>query len=218
MKTFLAGHVISRIELVFLALALAVFGSGCLQTNMTDPPRSAMEQLLLSTATDRAMAQVDFSALARKRVFVDTNYFESFDSAYALGTIRDALSKSGALLVRNVTNCDLIVEPRSGALSIDRADSLIGLPHTAVPIPLAGSVPIPEVALFKSQKQYSTAKIALLVYSNSTGDHILSSGSLVGAAQTKYYKLLGVISYTSTDVPEKSRKKHPTFDATEDKQ
>lgn len=186
-------------------LLVAAGCSGCLQTNMTEPPRSAMEQLLLSTAADRALDHADLSALANRRVFVDTNYFESYDSAYALGTVRDALNRSGALLVRNITNADVVVEPRSGALSIDRADSLIGIPTTAIPIPLAGTLPIPEVALYKSQKQYSTAKIALLAYENPSGRHVYSSGSLVGRALTKYYKFLGFISYTSTDVPEKDR-------------
>jgi hypothetical protein len=198
---------VARLATAFLSATVLVFCSGCLQTNMSDPQRSAMEQLLLSTAADRAMDNPGLSALANRRVFVETNYFNCYDREYALGTVRDALSRAGARLVGNRTNSEVIVEPRTGALSIDRADSLLGIPTTGLPIPLAGTIPIPEVAIYKSQKQYSTAKIALLAYSNHDGEHVYSSGPLVGRAYAKYYKFLGFFSYTSTDVPEKRKPK-----------
>lgn len=131
---------------------------------MTNPVRSATEQLLLSTAADRAMKSVDLTMFAGKRVYVDGTYFDSYDAKNALGTVRDALNSAGALLAPTATNAEYVVEARSGALSIDYDQTLIGLPSTGVPIPLAGTFTIPEVALYKTQKQLSTAKIALLAY------------------------------------------------------
>jgi hypothetical protein len=83
----------------------------------------------------------------------------------------------------------------------------VGVPQTGLPIPLAGVVNIPELALYKSSRQNSTAKLALLAYEAKSRGHVFSSGSMVGKAYNKYYKLLGFIQWTSTDIPEKKKPK-----------
>ena len=77
-----------------LALA-ALLLAGCSTSQMTNPPRSVTEQLLLSTAADRAINTVSFINFDHKKVFVDGTYYESYDSKYVLGSIRDALSRFG---------------------------------------------------------------------------------------------------------------------------
>ena len=173
---------------------------------MTNPPRSATEQLLLSTASDRALTNADYAIFQGKRVYLDTTYFDSYDSKYVIGAIRDALSQAGALLVNESTNTDIIVECRSGALSIDASDSLFGIPATGIPIPLAGTIPIPELAIYKSSRQHSYAKFALLAYGATSREHLYSSGALFGHSYNKYYKLLGLIQWTTSDIPEKHEK------------
>ncbi len=174
---------------------------------MTNPPRSVTEQLLLSTAADRAINAFPVTAVNRKKIFVDGTYFDSYDSKYVIGSIRDALSRAGGLLVNAETNSEIVVEVRSGGLSIDASQSLIGIPQTGVPIPLAGVLSIPELALYKSSRQNSIAKLALLAYETGSREHVYSSGPMLGKAYNKYYKLLGFIQWTSTDIPEKLKKK-----------
>jgi hypothetical protein len=181
--------------------------TGCVQTNMTNPARSATEQLLLSTATDRAMQNTNLAEFAGKKVYLDTTYFDSYDSKNAIATIRDALNSAGALLATSATNCDFVIEARSGALSIDFTSTLVGLPNSGLPIPLAGTLAIPEIALYKIQVQRSTAKIALLAYRRTTGEHCFSSGPMVGKSYNNYYKLLGFITWTRNDIPEKKHQK-----------
>ncbi len=187
------------------AVAVLLAGGGCTQTTLTAPQRAATEQLLLSTAAERAIVSTNLSLFNGRKVFLDASYFDSYDSKYAIGTIRDALSRSGALLVSNATNSDIIIEARSGALSIDAAETLIGVPSAGVPVPLAGAVSIPELALFKSQKQFSLAKLALLAYETHGGKHIYSSGPMIGKAYNNYYRFLGFITCTSTDIAAKHR-------------
>lgn len=196
-------------QICLMALCASVTLCGCVQTNMTNPKRSATEQLLLSTAADRAVKSVDLGTFDGKLVYVSTNYFQSYDSANALGVIRDALSTAGARLAISISNCDYIVEPRSGADSIDYASTLIGIPSTEPAVPLSGAVVLPEIALYKSQYQFSTAKFALLAYARVTGEHYFSSGPMIGRSYNKYYELLGLITWTRTDVPEKHKKKPP---------
>src|SRR5271155_4705962 len=146
-----------------LIFALFLF-DGCAINNTTNPVRSATEQLLLSTAADHALQSANLKVFENRTVFLDTNYFDSYDSKYALGTIRDALSRAGAILEDSATNSDIIVEVRSGALSIDNSSFLIGIPSIGAPIPLTGAIQTPELAFYKSQKQHSVAKIALLAF------------------------------------------------------
>jgi hypothetical protein len=192
---------------ILLAAAALLAGAGCTQTTLTAPARSATEQLLLSTAAERAIASTNLSFFNGKKVFFDASYFDSYDSKYALGTIRDVLSRAGALLVANLTNSDVIVEARSGVLSIDAASTLVGMPSSGVPVPFAGAVSIPEMAVYKSQKQFSVAKIALLVYETRGGKHVYSSGPMVGRAYNHYYSIIGFINFTSSDIPEKQKVK-----------
>jgi hypothetical protein len=195
LKIFIAG--------IFLAVAALV--GGCSSFKMTNPPRSATEQLLLSSAADRALASVDLSVFLNQKVFLDTAYFESYDSKYAIGEIRDALNRAGALLEPDAKSASIIIEVRSGALSIDSEDTLIGVPNIGVPIPLAGTISIPEVALYKSETQFAFAKIALLAYANQSRAHIFSSGPLDGKSYNKNHKIL-FIAWISTDLPEKQKK------------
>src|ERR1035441_4077829 len=85
-----------RILLGATAAAALLAGGGCTQTILTAPQRSATEQLLLSTAAERAIVSTNLSLFDGKKVFFDASYFESYDGKYAIGTIRDALSRAGA--------------------------------------------------------------------------------------------------------------------------
>lgn len=182
--------------------------TGCSIYNMSNPPRTVTEQLLLSTAADRAIASVSFAELAHKKVYLEGAYFYSYDSNYVMGTIRDALSRAGALLEPSPTNSEIIVEARSGGLSIDPSSTLVGVPQTGLPIPLSGTLSIPELALYKADRQHAMAKLAILAYSAKTREHIFSSGPMVGKAYNRYFKVLGMITWTRTDIPEKKRKRH----------
>ena len=184
---------------------MGAFATGCTQTELTKPKRSATEQLLISTAADRALAQADLSMVAGKKVFVDRSYFDAQDEDYVIGEVRELVTMRGGMLMHELKDADLVIEPRSGALSIDSTSSIIGLPSTPTPIPFAGTVQVPEVALFKSEKQFSIAKIALLAYERDSGKHVAATGSLIGRASIKYYKFLGFISYNKSTVPERKK-------------
>jgi hypothetical protein len=189
-----------------LGVVMVLFATGCVSVRQTDPARTATEQLLLSTAADRAAEEADLAQFAHKKVFLDGSYFDSYDPKYALGTIRDALSRAGALLVADSKSSEITIEARSGALSTDDRTFLVGLPAMGLPIPLAGTITTPEVALYKSAKQYSTAKFLLLAYYTESREHLYSSGDMVGRAHDNHFAIVFVPIH-KTDVPEMERKK-----------
>jgi hypothetical protein len=184
-------------------LVIGLF-AGCTTNKMTTTVRSATEQLLLSTATDHALLDPGVKFFAGHKVFLDATYFDSYDSKYALGAIRDALSRAGALLEDSATNSEIIIEARSGALAIDDSDTLFGIPSMALPVPLAGSLQTPEVAFYESHKQRSVAKFALLALTRESHAHVYSSGPLDGNAYHKSSRLF-FIAWTRTDLPEEQK-------------
>lgn len=150
------------------------------------------------------MREVDLSWLAGKKVFVEDKYFESYDKGFAVGVIRERVSASGALLVMTNDKADVIVEIRSGVLSIHSSGTLFGLPTLGLPIPLAGPVQTPELAIYKSQFSDSIAKFALFAYERETGKYIQTTAPMLGHAHYHLYKLI-FIGWRKTDLPELKR-------------
>jgi hypothetical protein len=186
---------------LFCGTALLV-QTGCHSLNVSEPKRTATEQLLLSTAADRALQDVDLAPLRGKKVFMEERYFESYDQEYILGAIRELISKNGALLVREANDADIILEARSGGLGIDSRIGLLGIPAIPFPIPMVGTISTPEVAFYKSELHDSIGRFVLLAYDKNTGAFIHSTGSLPGKSYFHYYKVLGFFHWRNTDIPE----------------
>ena len=203
-----AESVSSKIFLIAAFALLALFGPGCTSRRVSYPPRTATEQLLLSTATDRALAQVNLSIFCGRSVYVDFTYFDSYDSKYVEGEIRDAFNRAGALLVADAKSADIIVEARSGADSIDNSSFFFGIPRIPLPIPSTAETPvIPQIAFYSRDSDHSYAKFGLLAYSKKTLGHIYSSGPLDGDSYNTYRSIL-FIQWWNTDIPEKVKKKN----------
>lgn len=196
------GWVGRRIGVGLVVLGWAMGMTGCHNTRVTEPQRSVAEQLLLSSATDRAVTGADFGPLVGRRVFVQEKYFDSYDKGHALGVLREAMSKAGARLVGLETEAEWIVEVRSSGLGLDNRDSLVGIPSVNVPIPLAGPVSTPELALYKAMHSDSAAKFAVFAYERASGEHRHATGPLAGTAYFHHYRFLGLINWRRTDVPE----------------
>jgi len=186
---------------------------GCFSARISEPPRTAIEQLLLSTAADNAMRDVDLSWLRGRKIYVEEKYFDGIDKGYAISLIRDYLSRAGALLKKTDDKADVIVEIRNGGLGMNTSESLIGIPALAIPVPLSGALQIPELALYKSQKADSIGKFALFAYFRDTGEHLESQAPVSGYAHFRLYKILGV-SWRKTDVPQ--LKNHANVDQRND--
>jgi len=203
------------VEESLLLLAVIAGVSGCQSVKDSSPARTATEQLLLSTAADSALENARFSWLDAKRVFVEEKYFESYDKGYAMGLIRQRLSASGALLVKTEDKAEVIVEVRSGALSMDSSQTLVGLPAMTIPVPLTGAVPTPQIGLYVNDSFDSAAKIALFAYERPSGRYLQSAGPMVGRAYLHRYKLLFLVTWRKSNVPELSRQAKPRFSEVE---
>ena len=136
--------------------------SGCTTTRTTDTPRTALEQLLISNAVDRAVEKVDFEPLRGHAVFMEEKYLDGLDRNYVAGTVRYKILRGGATLVAKPEDAEIILEVRNGGVGTDRVDRFVGMPKVEMTTVLP--VGIPEVKLFSRTTQTGTAKIGLVAY------------------------------------------------------
>ncbi len=186
----------------FIALIAALpILCGCVIERQTDTARTATEELLISAATDRAAEEI-----GRKmppggaKIFLETSDFDALDGKYALGSIRDALLRHGNALVDKKEAADLVVEVRSGALSIDNRETLVGIPSYTVPIPLAGQINLPKIAFYDDTTLQGVAKFAATGTDAKTGSMVLSSAPQYGYAHKSKHTVLLFISWISDDL------------------
>ena len=204
MRRFLTTSLSHWLGLVLLLGSAA----GCVnKQRMTEPIRSVGEQLLFSTAIDRALSELDLEAIGRLKgfkVYLSTVYLQTLDQEYLVGSLRDLLLSSGVLVVDDIAQAQIIVEVRSGANSLDSASVTAGIAEDqALPNPVTGApVALPELAFFKKQNNVSLTKVALVAYHADSREHIFSSGTLLGGAYDRHYQFLGLIRLRFTDVPE----------------
>jgi hypothetical protein len=190
--------------LAFVALILAMLALGaCTTTRETSPQRSASEQLLISTAVDRAIAQVNLKIPAGTKVFVDAEQLDGTDGKYAAGEMRDRLLRNGANLVSDKGKADAVVEVRAGALSIDDKQTLVGIDTFDAPIPFAGqAAKIPQIALYRDRVRQGVAKIAAFGYSTSDGKLIDIADPQLGYSHQYERTVLFFFTWRSSDLPQ----------------
>lgn len=116
-----------------------VFLAGCTGSiRETTTPRTAEEQLLLSTAAERAAEKMDLSSLKDRRVYVDVTRLDTVDRGYVMSLFFNALGRAGARMVQGRENADAVIEFRSAALG--NTDMHWWIP---IPTPLA-QIYVPE--------------------------------------------------------------------------
>ncbi len=179
----------------FCLLIAALAGAGCGTTKWSDSPRTATEQLLVSDAVDRAVSEIDFSALENHSVYLDTRFIATtLDQNYVTSTLRQHMLASGCIIKDKPDEADFVVEVRTGSLGTNRNDVLLGVPATQLPsvglLP-TGAAAIPEIALSKRTSQQAVCKIAVFAYDRMSGRPVWQSGNRKVASSAKDTWLLG---------------------------
>ena len=192
-----------------VAACLILTGSGCATIRVTDPPRSADEQFLLTTAATRAVAQLSTSALRDRKVWVDSAYFNAPEQAFVIGELRAKLLLGGVRLVPDRKEAQIIMEVRSGGVGINRKEYLLGLPSIPIPGVTSGTNSVtnalpfltPELAILKTTDQRGFAAVGFVAYWTDTGEVVTSSGPFIGRTIRSDRWLFGTGPNTDGNVP-----------------
>lgn len=145
-----------------LLAAIVCCAFGCSSRLVTNTPRSAIEQLLLSGAVDRALEKLELPELAGKTVFVDFANLKAYDAEYIKVATRARLARIGATLLEKPEEADFVVEVASGGLGIEFKKAMVGLP--AIPVPNS-PMPMPEAPLYRTTEQTGIFKLLIFVHS-----------------------------------------------------
>lgn len=183
-------------------------GGGCATIRTTDPPRTATEQFLLSGAIREAVELLSADALRDRLVFIDNTYLVLLtpqDVAYLNGELRAKLLQNGVRLATARDKAQIVIEPRTGGVGIDRLEFLLGIPAFALPSvsASAGNLPLltPELAILKSTRQRGFASVGFIAYWSDTGELLTSSGPFVGRTFRDDWWLFGTGPRTVGDIP-----------------
>lgn len=182
-------------------IALVALGSGCAQSRVTDPPRTATEQFLLSTSAQAAVNQLSFDVLRGRRVFVDTTYFAADEQAFVLGELRARLLLSGVEIARDAKDAQVVMEVRSSGVGIDRNDFLVGVPSIPLGVPGAVSAQTPELSIVKNREQRGISSVSYVAYWAKTGEVVAASGPFAGRSLRDDWWFFGLGPRSSGNIP-----------------
>lgn len=215
-----------RRSLVLWVISIGV--AGCATIRVTDPYQTATEQFLESEATRLAVARIQTDQLRDRKVFVDPTYLSSVkegselisfkevtkENLFLLAELRNKILISGARIVEKPEDADIIVEARTGGISVDHYEYLLGLNSFSVNVGVGASTPIetPEISILKTTKQLGFASVAYVAFWRDTGEVVESSGPFVGRTAREDHWILGFGPYTVGNIPpaEKPTAEGPT--------
>jgi hypothetical protein len=184
-----------------LALLALLLLAGCSTYRESTAARTATEQLLVSTAADKAAEKLALPIPPGSKIFIDaTNFDTTADAKYAVATIHDRLLKAGNKIAADRGSADIVVEVRAGALSEDDHQTLVGIPQFNVPIPLASGLTFPEMALFKVEERQGVAKFAAIAFDAKDGGLVGAAEPAFGYSHRKRWKVLLFFSWITQDI------------------
>lgn len=169
--------------------------AGCGTTRSSDTSRSGLEQLLISTAVDQAVAGVDFAPFAGRAVYLDDKNLDCVDKKYVSGSLRRAAFRAGARVVDKREDAELVLEVHAGAVGTDRMEQFLGVPGFTAPPPV--SFEVPDVKIASRTKQSGTVKLSLIAYDPETGLAAGPGGLAVARSDDSNWYVLGVGPFNS---------------------
>lgn len=190
------GFARARHLLIFLSFCLI---AGCATMKESDTARTGVEQLLISSAVDRALDNVDLRPIAGANVFLDSQYLDCTDKNYVIVAMHQRLLRQNCRLVDKADGADVIVEVASGAVGTDRNELFLGVPQ--IPLPPPSPISIPKVALVSRTKAMGTVKLSVVAIDVKTKRPVVNSGYVLARSDYRNFSVLGAGGTVTGSVP-----------------
>ncbi len=180
-------------SIVALAVCLAV--SGCSLSPVPAPTQpSGVTQQLLMRSLERALAKLDIERLKTQTVTVEV-FHHAGPEALIKEFIAAWLTAHGVRIVP--ASPDLKVKAFASVLGTDTDSALFGIPAFQAPLV---NVLVPEIALFKWQRNRGVAEMRLFEYDPKTDAIVHAPPIATGRAKLDKYTVLIFIGFTYSDV------------------
>ncbi len=184
-----------------VAVAGMLLFSGCSDPNITNTSRNAVEQLLLSTAVERGLAQADLSEYAGKKVTLDySNLAPQVDKNYVQGVMELEIAQAGMIVPADPNESDITLQLICGVLATDNSKILIGTPELPIPLPDTDiNIVIPEIALFKKVTRNGYSRFSMNIIDTKTRKPLRTIRNLNAKTQFVNWTIV-LIPFVSNDV------------------
>jgi len=167
----------------------------CAHSIMLTPQEpSATSQLLLVRSLDRAIAQLDLSRLAGRRVDLEL-VAQAGNLAFAKEVMKERLRERGVHLSSDAPELKLVV--LATVLGTDRGETLVGSPAMQLPII---SLPAPEIALFRWVRHRGFVELEVEELEPESGDFMAKLGPEIGHAKHDDFTVLIAINFSVSDI------------------
>ena len=192
------GRITVRFYMLLFCIALTVIGSGCTTPWVTNTQRSAVEQYLIATTVERAVANAGLGKFAGKKVFLDYGYLApQVDKAYVQGMLEMELSKAGCVIVAKQELAEIMIQPLCGVLATDHDSWIIGTPSLPIPVPYTDlTFAVPEIPLLKRVKRMAYGHFAFNVFNAGDRAPIATVSNINSSAQYNNWVVL-LVPFTS---------------------
>ena len=188
---------LSHARHVAVGLTLLVL-AGCSMSPVPKPTEpSGVTQQLMIRSLERALERLNIERLKEQTVTI-----EVFNHAGPEVLIKEFvttwLRAHGVRIVEGLP--DLKVKAFASVLGTDSDQDLFGIPAFQAPVV---NVPVPEIALFKMQRNHGVAEVRLFEFDGKTDEFVAAPPTGVGRARLDKYTILIFFGYTETDVDDR---------------
>src|SRR6266498_2471917 len=182
----------------FLPIAyLLTLLTGCATTNqVSNTARSSIEQHLLISSFERALATLDTHEFKGKTVTVDF-YGLTADKDFAKEFFTAWLQGQQVQIATDPKQAQLQLKVFAPVLAVDQGQSIVGAPAFMVPVL---GVAIPEISLFKNVNHSGHAEVKIYTIDGGTGKFVDQSPPAIGEAQYDDYTIMIVVHFTRSDI------------------
>lgn len=164
---------------ILILCVLALLAGCAFSGQVSNTPRSSIEQQLLVRSLERALATLDTKQFQGKIVSVDF-YGLTPDKDFAKEFFTAWLQGQGIRLVSNPNEAQLHLKVFASVLGVDQGQSFVGSHSFTVPI---RGVVVPEIALFKDVRHTGHAEIEIYTIDAGSGKFVDKSPPAIGEAR-----------------------------------
>ena len=190
------SHSWLRAPVWILGAAILLLPACSSTREVTNSPRHAIEQLLLSQSMERTFDDFSVPILKGAPIVIEAEGTAP-DLAIAKALLREELGRQGAQVLDKREQAQYVVKLTVHSIGTEQASTLVGMPATS-----GGLLPIalPELALYKVVRQKGYARYSLAVFELGTGKMIQAMPWRAGSAYYNYFTVFFLFNFTATDL------------------
>lgn len=195
-KTFPLSHTQLAATAWLLGVAILLLPACSSTREVTNSPRHAIEQLLLSQSLERTFDGFSVPTLKGAVVVIEAEG-TSPDLAIAKALLREELGRQGVQVLDQRERAQYVVKLTVHSIGTEQATTLVGMPATS-----GGLLPIalPELAIYKVNRQKGYVRYSLGIFELGTGKMVQAMPWRAGSAYYNYFTVLFFFSFPATDL------------------